>query len=161
MRADAARAPRPVTPALLDAVAAIAVPGHDVQVLTRGPTDVALAITAADATRAIATASACLGCVGLDLAAWQARRPELATLWAPGAEAEPPTTEARLAIAALDLGGGAHAVLIDARRADGTAVTVAHWNDGATQLQAICEQPAAACTPVVGAALTAALAALP
>lgn len=154
------RSPHPVTPALLDAIAAIAVPEAEVVVLVRGATDLALAITASDRTRALVTVSACLGCVALDLSAWQARRPELAMLWAPGAEAEPSTTEAQLAITALPLGGGERAILIAARRADGTAVTVAHWNDGATQLQAVCEQPAAGCTPVIRAALAAAIAPL-
>jgi hypothetical protein len=161
------RTPRPLTAASLDALAAVALPGHEARVVARGAADLALAITAADGTRAIVTASGCLGCVAPELAAWQARRPSLAALWAPGAESEPPMNEARLAIASIDLGRGDHAIAIDARRADGTAVAIAHWNDGATQLQASCEQaappaePPSPCAALVGAALAAALAALP
>lgn len=164
--ADAAAGARPVralTPAALDAIAAIAVPGHEVHVVARGAGDVALAITAAAGTRAILTASRCLGCVAPELPAWHARRATLAALWAPGAESEPPVNEARLALAALPLAGGAHAIAIDARRADGSIVTIAHWNDGATQLQAVCELPAPPsdpCTAILAPALDAALAAL-
>lgn len=154
-----ARAARPLTPALLDRLAALAVPAHQVAVVGRGAGDLALAVTAADGTRALVTASTCLGCVPVALEAWRARRAELAALWAPGAEAEPPATEARLAIEVLAL-PAEPAIVLDARRADGATVTVAHWNDGATQLQAVCEAPAAACRGVVTAALTAALAAL-
>lgn len=152
-----------MTPAVLDALAATAVPGHDVRVIARGATDLALAITAPPPAPARATlsASACLGCVAPDLEAWRARRAELAALWAPGADADPPAAGTHLAIDALDLGGGARAIAVDARRADGSAVTVAHWNDGALQLQAVCELPAEVCAPIVRAALTSALAALP
>jgi len=153
--------PRPVTPALLDAIAAMAVPGEQVRVLARGERDVALAIVTADGRQANLTASACLGCVPIDLEAWRARRAELASLWAPGADNDPPVNAARLSITTIELAPGVVAIAIAGQRADGRAVTIAHWNDGSLQLQAVCERAATACGELVRESLIAARGALP
>ena len=80
---------------------------------------------------------------------------------APGAESEPPANGAQLAIELLDLGGGAQAIVVDARNRYGVEQTIAHWNDGELQLEVLCHEPAAVCRPLVREVLVAALAVLP
>ena len=137
-------------------VATVAVPGHEVRVLARSERDLALAVSAG-AARAIVTVAGCLGCVAIDPAAWTAQRPALVALWAPAADAEPAVPGAALTITTIALGGAA-AIAIDARRGAGAGATyVGHWNDGVTQVQAICEVATLAaeapspCAPVVAA----------
>lgn len=151
--------------AALDRVAAIAVPDATVRVLARGERDLALAVIAADA-RVAVTVAGCLGCAPIELAAWTARRAELAALLAPGVDATPPVEGARLTVALRPV-GATPTIAIDARRGAGAGATwIGQWNDGATQVVATCELAALAadqpspCAPRADAALAAVLAAL-
>lgn len=162
---DAAAPPVTLTPAVLDRIAAVTVPDHTVAVLARGERDVALAVRKDDL-RVLVTVAPCLACTPIDLAAWQAQRPALAALWAPGAEQLPPAAGAALTIAPIAI-GAATAMTLDARRGTAGAAYLAHWNDGVTQAQAVCElavapEPTAPspCAPVAQAALAAVVAAL-
>ena len=163
---DAAVVPgRALTAADLDRLAALAIAPYSVVVADR--TDHDLALVVVDGPRRISlTASSCLGCIAPTVAAWEAQRPSLAALWAPGTESAPPLPGARLALAAVDV-GTQRAITIDARRGDGAPTAfVGHWNDGVTQVQAVCEDGpiegagAPPCAAPVIAALTAAIAAL-
>lgn len=157
---DARPPGRPLTAAVLDRLAAVSVPGAQVELAARGPADLALVVVGAEA-RATLTASACLTCTAPDLAAWEAHRPALEALW--GAEAATGAADASLTIAALDA-AGQPAISVDVRRGEGRPTAhLAHWNDGVTQLQVVCEAPpdrSAACPPLVAAILTAALVAI-
>ena len=151
--------------AALDRVAAIAVPDATVRVLARGERDLALAVIAADA-RVAVTVAGCLGCAPIELAAWTARRAELAALLAPGVDATPPVEGARLTVALRPV-GATPTIAIYARRGAGAGATwIGQWNDGATQVVATCELAALAadqpspCAPRADAALAAVLAAL-
>lgn len=162
---DAARAPVTITPAVLDRAAAVTLPDHAVVLLARGERDLALAVSK-DGVRALVTVAACLACTPIDLAAWDAQRPALAALWAPGAEQVPPLAGAALTIAPIAI-GAERAMTLDARRGTVSAAYLAHWNDGVTQAQAVCElavapEPTAPspCAPVAQAALAAVVAAL-
>jgi hypothetical protein len=143
------RAARPLDAALVDQLAAVTVTGSNVAVVRRSDAELASIVAAPDGTRVTITASACLGCTAIDLPAWEARRAELVALWAPV------DTSDKLALAAASIAG--HTVIaIDASRTvDGELrhTYQLHWNDGATQLAALCEVPACA------AAATAAMAA--
>lgn len=160
-------APRPLDAAVLDALAAVTVAGHDVTVARRGATDLAAIVTAPGGQRVTVTASACLGCTAMALPAWEARRAELAALWAPAEAAgdalslDAPTVAGRTVIA------------VEARRTlDGERrhTYQLHWNDGAAQLAAVCETsapatdagaaPPDACADEAAAALAAYLTAL-
>ncbi|MBE7451299.1 MAG: hypothetical protein HS111_21110 [Kofleriaceae bacterium] len=173
-----ARPPRPLDAARVEALAAVAIADHEVTVVRRGVAELAAVVTAADGTRVTVTASACLACTPIDLAAWQARQPELAALWAPAADAGD-----ELALTAPTIGGDAVIAVDATRHHDGETRRTyqLHWNDGVTQLAAICEAasrapppgaaagtaatgsgpaPVSACAPVTAAALAAYLAAL-
>ncbi|MBZ0236256.1 MAG: hypothetical protein K8M05_28270, partial [Deltaproteobacteria bacterium] len=79
---------------------------------------------------------------------WEARRAELAALWAPVE-----TAGDELALSTETIAGRA-VIAIDATRTVDDEVRHTyqlHWNDGATQLHAVCE--AAACAGAAGAAL--------
>ncbi len=132
---------RPLDRARLDALAQVVVAGRTTTLVRRGERDLAAEITtAAPGDRALVTVSACLGCVPMDRAAWRARAPELAALWAPrGAGAGD-----QLAIDAVTV-AGTTGIEVRASRGDGTRVDQLHqlhWNDGATQLVAWCEASA-------------------
>jgi hypothetical protein len=139
--ATPARPGRPLDAAAIDALAAVTVTGHDIALARRGARDLATLVTAPGGTRVTVTASVCLGCAPMALAAWEARRAELAALWAPseaGGDA--------LVLAAPSVAG--HTVIaVDALRTlDGERrhTYQLHWNDGVSQLAAVCEASAPA-----------------
>lgn len=154
-----ARPARPLDATTLDALAEVRVPDREVQLVRRGDHDLAATVSASDGGRATVTISACLGCLPMDVAAWRAREPELAALWAPrGAGAGD-----HLTIDAVPL-AGATAIAVRATRADGDAVHQLHqlhWNDGTTQIAVVCEArgPVDAGAPACAATAEAALAA--
>ncbi|MEZ4403867.1 MAG: hypothetical protein R3B06_27840 [Kofleriaceae bacterium] len=155
---------RPLTAAAIDRLAALTIADAQVAVAARSDDDVALVVTRAGL-RATVTASACLACPALDLSAWEALRPSLAAVWAPGSDQPSPPPGVALTLAALTT---PPAIVLDARRGDGQrAAYLAHWNDGVTQLQVLCEEATGApvdrpspCAPLVAAVLTPAVAAL-
>lgn len=147
--APAVRA-RPLDGAALDALAAVAVAGHQVTVARRGDRDLAAIVVAPGGARVAVTASACLACTPMALPAWEARRAELAALWAPAADDS-------LALSAPSV-AGVTVIAVDAGRTlDGERrhTYQLHWNDGAAQLAAVCEVEgcAAAAAPVFAAYL--------
>lgn len=150
------RRARPLDGAALDRLAAVTIAGHDVAVARRGPADLAAIVTTPGGTRVTVTASACLGCAPMSLAAWEARRAELAALWAPSESGGD-----SLAIAAPELAKQT-VIAVDARRTlEGEARRIyqLHWNDGAAQLAAVCET-SDDCPAAAAAALAPYLAAL-
>lgn len=161
---DPARPPgRPLDGAALDALAAVTVAGHDVTVARRSATDLAAIVTAPGGARVTVTASGCLGCAAMEVAAWEARRPELAALWAPLASGESGGDALVLAASSV---GGRTVIAIDARRTQDSEVRRTyqlHWNDGVAQLAAICETlaPADDCPGASATVLAAYLQALP
>lgn len=150
-----ARPPRPLDAALVDQLAGVAVAGSDVKVVRRSDAEMASIVAAPGGTRVTVTASACLACTPIELAAWEARRAELAALWAPVE-----TAGDKLALSAETVAGRT-VIAIDASRiVDGELrhTYQLHWNDGATQLAAVCE--AEGCAPTASASLAAYLAVL-
>jgi hypothetical protein len=91
---------RPLDAAALDQLAAVAIAGHDVTLARRGAGDLAAIGTGPGGVRVTVTASACLACTAMALPAWEARRAELAALWAPAESAA-----ASLALAAPAVAG--------------------------------------------------------
>lgn len=160
--ADGAGSPtvraRPLDGAALDALAAVTVAGHEVTVARRGARDLAAIIAAPGGPRVTVTVSACLACTPVALPAWEARRAELAALWAPADAAGDALTLSAPTVA------GVTAIAVDARRTlDGERrhTYQLHWNDGTAQLAAVCEtsapaRPDAGATPDDCAAETAA-----
>lgn len=135
------RPPRPLDAALVDQLAAVTVAGSDVTVVRRSDAEMASIVSAPGGTRVTVTASACLACTPIDLPAWEARRAELAALWAPVDSAGDKLTLSAETVA------GRTVIAIDANRTvDGELrhTYQLHWNDGATQLAAVCEAPACA-----------------
>jgi hypothetical protein len=152
---DPGRAPRPLDAALVARLAAVTVAGSDVTVVRRSDAEMASIVATPDGVRVTVTASACLGCTPIDLAAWEARRAELAALWAPV-----DTAGDKLALSAEKVAGRT-VIAIDAMRTvDGEQrhTYQLHWNDGATQLAAVCE--AATCAATTAASMAAYLGAL-
>ena len=150
-----ARRPRPLDRALVDHLAAVTVAGSEVTVVRRSDAEMASIVAAPGGVRVTVTASACLACTPMELPAWEARRAELAALWAPVDGAGD-----KLALSAERVDGHTVIAIDAARTVDGELrhTYQLHWNDGATQLAAVCE--ASACGPAAGAALAAYLAAL-
>lgn len=145
---------RPLDAAALDALAAVTVAGHEVTVARRGARDLAAIVVAPGGAQVTVTASACLACTPVALPAWEARRAELAALWAPAEAAGDSVNLTAPAIA------GVTVIAVDARRTlDGERrhTYQLHWNDGAAQLAAVCEAEdcAAASATVFAAYLTA------
>lgn len=138
----AARPGRPLDEARLTALAAVTLAGHEVALVRRSATDLAAIVAAPDGARVTVTASACLGCAPMELAAWEARRGELAALWAPG----PPGSGDALALTAPAVAGRTVIAVDAVRTLDGEIRRTfqLHWNDGATQLAVVCEASAAA-----------------
>ncbi len=138
---EARRPARPLDAALVDQLASVTVTGAEVTVVRRSDAELASIVTTPDGVRVTVTASACLACTALELPAWEARRPELAALWAPLDAAGD-----KLALTAEAV-AGSPVIAIDASRTvdDELRHTYQlHWNDGATQLHAVCEAPACA-----------------
>lgn len=137
-------APRParaLDAALVDQLASVTVTGAAVTVVRRSDAELASIVTTPDGLRVTVTASACLACTAIELPAWEARRAELAALWAPVDAAGD-----KLALSAETV-AGSPVIAIDASRTvdDELRHTYQlHWNDGATQLHAVCEAPACA-----------------
>lgn len=132
---------RPLDRARLDALAQVVVANRTTTLVRRGERDLAAEITtAAPGDRALITVSACLGCVPIDLAAWRARAPEQAALWAPRGSG----AGDQLVIDAVTI-AGTTAISVRASRGDGARVDQLHqlhWNDGVIQLVAVCEASA-------------------
>jgi hypothetical protein len=145
-----ARTPRPIDARLVAALAEVAIPGNEVTVVRRGAAELAAIVAAPTGVRVTVTASACLACTPVELAAWEARRAELAALWAPavGMSADAGGTGMdrgsegdRMEIGMVELAGQRAVEVSAVRVMDGeTRHTVQlHWNDGATQLAVVCE----------------------
>jgi hypothetical protein len=131
-----ARRSRPLDAALVDQLAAVKVPGAEVTVVRRSDAELASIVTATGGPRVTVTASTCLACAPMDLPAWEARRAELVALWAPQDTAGDTLTLSAERIADRTV------IAIDAARTvDGEPrhTYQLHWNDGATQLAAVCE----------------------
>jgi hypothetical protein len=131
-----ARRPRPLDAALVDQLAAVKVAGADVTVVRRSDAELASIVAAPGGARVTVTASACLGCTPMDLAAWEARRAELVALWAPQDAAGD-----TLALSAERIADRTVIAIDATRTVDGELrhTYQLHWNDGATQLAAVCE----------------------
>jgi hypothetical protein len=151
----AARPPRPLDAALVDQLAGVTVTGSDVKVVRRSDAEMASIVAAPGGARVTVTASACLACTPIELAAWEARRAELAALWAPVDAAGD-----KLALSTETVAGRTVIAIDASRTVDGELrhTYQLHWNDGATQLAAVCE--AAACAPAASVSLAAYLAVL-
>lgn len=150
---ESAPAARPLADAGA-ALAAVTLAGHTIDIVRRGP-DFG-AIVSGSGVAATVTISACVACVPIDAARWQAERPALMAVLAPAPGDS-------LSIDRVERGGRS-LILIRARRTiEGAAhaIAQAHWNDGSTQLAASCEATDGdACARLVEAAATAYLAAL-
>ena len=167
------RTPRPLDAALVGELAAVTVPDHVVTVVRRGDSELAAIVAAPGGARVTITASDCLGCTAMALPAGEARRAELAALWAPVEGAGD-----RLALSAPTLVGRTVIVIDATRTLDGELRRVyqLHWNDGVTQLAGVCEAaarlevnepgdaglrvPAPACDAAAATAMSAFLAAM-
>lgn len=147
---DIRRAPRPLDAALVDQLAAVTIAGSDVTVVRRSAAEMASIVSAPGGARVTVTASACLGCTPIELPAWDARRAELAALWAPVDAAGD-----KLALTAETVAGRTVIAIDATRTVDGEQRNIyqLHWNDGATQLAAVCE--AAACAAAASVSLAA------
>jgi hypothetical protein len=143
-----APAPRPLDAALVDQLAAVTIAGSDVTVVRRSAAEMASIVAAPGGARVTVTASACLGCTPIDLPAWEARRAELVALWAPVDSAGD-----KLALSAESVAGRTVIAIDASRTVDGELrhTYQLHWNDGATQLAAVCE--VAACAGAATASL--------
>lgn len=130
-----ARRPRPLDGALVDQLAAVKVAGADITVVRRSDAELA-SIVASPGGRVTVTASTCLGCTPIELPAWEARRAELVALWAPQDAAGD-----KLALSAERLADRTVIAIAATRTVDGELrhTYQLHWNDGATQLAAVCE----------------------
>ena len=151
---DAAAAPvaRPLDDAGLAALAAVTVADARVEVVRRAVDDFAAIVTAADGARALVTISRCATCAPIAVAAWERDRPSLTALYAPAAGDG-------LTLALRDPPPWSTIELVARRTVEGVAEVLAqrHWNDGAVQLAATCEQPGGdeaerACTAILAAA---------
>ena len=134
-------APRPLDAALVGQLAAVTVAGTEVAVVRRSDAELASIVSVPGGARVTVTASACLGCTPIDLPAWETRRAELAALWAPV-----DTAGDTLALSAETVAGRTVIAIDASRTVDGELrhTYQLHWNDGATQLAAVCEAPACA-----------------
>jgi hypothetical protein len=150
-----ATAPRPLDAALVSRLAAVTVEGASVTVVRRSDAEMAAIVAAPGGARVTVTASACLGCTPIALPAWEARRAELAALFAPVDAAGD-----KLALSTETVAGRTVIAIDATRTVDGELrhTYQLHWNDGATQLAVVCE--AAACGAAATSSLAAYLAAL-
>jgi hypothetical protein len=134
-----ARTARALDEAGLAALAGVELAGHPIEVVRRGPDFGAIVhAPAAGNVAATVTISACVTCTPLELARWEAERPTLTTLLAPG-------SSDHLAIERTDKRGWPLVEVRARRTIEGApqVVVLALWNDGVTQLIASCEQPGA------------------